>query len=94
LNTDTGSVEVSPQLRDKSIQVLGTFGASGNCRIEGSNDAGTTWATLNDPQGNVLDFGAAKIEQLLESPNMIRPNITAGDGTTNLTVVLISSGNR
>lgn len=51
----------------------------------------TDFAPLNDPQGNALDVAAAKIEQVLENPNAIRPRITAGDGTTSLTVIMLVS---
>ena len=101
LNGDDGAPFVIPNRADKSIQVFGTFGASGNCKIEGSNQqaynpdgslvAGLTYATLNDPQANALDVTAAKIEQVLENPNAIRPRITAGDGATSLTVVMVAT---
>lgn len=76
---------------DRSIQVTGTFGVGGNCRIQGCNEATpVNWATLTDPQGNALDFTAAKIEQVSEMTRWIRPSITAGDGTTSLTVTLLA----
>lgn len=91
-NADTGAPFIGPSYPDKSVQVTGTFGVGGNCRIKGSNFTGTpTWATLNDPQGNALDITAAKIEQLLENVYQIQPEITAGDGTTSLTVRLIAT---
>jgi hypothetical protein len=75
---------------DKSIQIVGTFGSGGKCVIEGSNmDITPIWATLADPQGNLLEVIAAKIEAILENPYQIRPNITAGDGTTNLDIYMI-----
>lgn len=99
LNGDDGAPFVMPYKADKSVQVLGTFGAGGNCRIEGTNQqtytpapavvAGVTYATLNDPQANALDFGSAKIEQVLENVNAIRPRVTAGDGATSLTVIML-----
>lgn len=74
---------------DMSVQVTGTFGVGGSVKIQGSNEATpTTWADLNDPQANALAFTAAKIEQVLEMPRWIRPLVTAGDGTTSLTVIL------
>lgn len=74
---------------DISVQVVGTFGVGGTLLIEGSNQATpANWATLNDPQGNALSFTAAKMEQLLEMPRWIRPRVSAGDGTTSLTVEL------
>lgn len=100
LNGDSGAPFPCPHRADKAVQVYGTFGAAGNCRIEGSNDQGydangtalsPTYAPLNDPQANQLDFTAAKIEEVLENPNLVRPNITGGDGTTLLTVVMIIS---
>jgi hypothetical protein len=72
---------------DRCFQVTGTFGTGGSCTIQGSND-GTNWASLADPQGNALTFTSQKIEQALELPRYVRPNVTAGDGTTNLTVTL------
>ena len=47
------------------------------------------WAALNDPQGNALNVAAAAIEHVQESTASVRPNVTAGDGTTSLTVVMI-----
>ena len=78
---------------DISVQVAGTFGAGGTLLIEGSNQGPaatdiSAYATLNDPQGNALSITAAKIEQVLEMPRWIRPRVSAGDGTTSLTVNL------
>lgn len=101
---DTGKPFVCPHRADKCIQVYGTFGAAGNAKMRGSNNqiydtakgalsggSAPTWATLNDPQANALDFTAAKIEGVLENPNAISPQISAGDGTTSLTVVMVIS---
>ena len=79
----------SVQFADRSVQVIGTFGAAGNLRIEGSIDGGTTWAVLTDPQGNALDFTAAKIEAITELVELVRARVTAGDGTTSLSVYFI-----
>lgn len=77
------------QFADRSVQVLGTFGAGGNLRVEGSNDGGTTYAALNDPQGNALDITLAKAEQVLDLTQNMRPRATAGDGTTLLEVHIL-----
>lgn len=77
-----------PFWSDRSVQVAGTFGAGGNCRIVGSNDR-TNFATLTDPPGNDLDFTSAKIENVAEATLEIKPSITGGDGTTSLTVTLL-----
>lgn len=89
LNTDTGSLVAAPDHLFKDVQVFGTFGAAGNLRIEGSLDGGTTFAALNDAQGNALNMAAAAIERVQETCATVRPNVTAGDGTTSLTVVMI-----
>jgi hypothetical protein len=87
---DTGAPLPCPHLADESVQVVGTFGVGGNCRIEGSNFLETpTYATLNDPQGSALDFALAKVEQILENTYWVRPNITAGDVTTLLDVYML-----
>ena len=87
-NGDDGQRIEMPGSADRSVQIEGTFGAGGNLRIEGSND-GTNYRPLVDPQGNALDITSAKIEQVLEIVRYIRPRVTAGDGTTSLTVTMI-----
>lgn len=86
-NGDDGAPSGFSHYGDKSVQVIGTFGAAGNLRIEGSND-GSNWGVLTDPQGNALDFTAAKIEAVSELTRFIRPRVTAGDGTTSLSVFM------
>lgn len=93
-NGDTGAWADPGQYGDKSVQVYGTFGTGGNAQIQGSNESGTPSnpQTLNDPQGNPLNVGTAKTEQMLENTGQVRPNITAGDGTTDLTIVMLCRG--
>jgi hypothetical protein len=87
-NGDDGTPVPFSQYTDKSVQVVGTFGVGGSVRLEGSNN-GTDWATLTDAQGNDLNISAPKIEMVLEATQYIRPRVTAGDGSTSLTVVLL-----
>lgn len=86
---------------DKCVQIFGTFGASGSITLEGSNDprvesdiANSVWFPLTDPQGGALTKTSAAGEQLLENPVYIRPRVTAGDGTTALTVILCAKYQR
>lgn len=73
----------------RTVQVGGTFGVGGNLAVEGSND-GTTWYTLNDLAGSALGtITAAGLHSIREEPLYIRPHVTAGDGTTSLTVTLV-----
>lgn len=69
---------------DKSVQVVGTFGTGGEVQIEGSNDGGTTWGRLRDPQGTLLAIQDSNLVLVGESPLLIRPVVSAGDGTTDL----------
>ena len=91
LNGDDGAPADWVDYSDRCFQVTGTFGAGGSVTIQGSND-GTNWAALADPQGNALTFTSQRIEQALELPRYVRPNVTAGDGTTSLTVTLCMKG--
>jgi hypothetical protein len=87
-NGDDGAPVAFAQCADRSVQVVGTFGAGGNVKWEGSNDE-VNYATLTDPQGNALDITAAKIEQVSELTAIARPRVSAGDGTTSLTVIAL-----
>lgn len=88
-NGDVGQAIDPLDFADISVQVLGTFGVGGSVQLEGSNQATpTTWHILNDPQGNALTFTTAKLEHLLEGVRWVRPNVTAGDGTTALSVLM------
>jgi hypothetical protein len=70
---------------DRSVQVAGTFGAGGTMQWEGSID-GINFDILNDPFGVPLSFVSAKIRAVTEAVILSRPHVTAGDGTTSLTV--------
>ena len=88
VNGDAGDAVPFAQYTDRSVQVIGTFGVGGNLRLEGSNN-GTDWAVLTDPQGNALDITAPKIEMVSEATLFVRPRVTAGDGSTSLSVLLL-----
>lgn len=89
LNGDTGAPVDWALYADRSVQVLGTFGAGGSVAIEGSNDD-ANFVGLSDARGAALAITAARLEQIEDVSKSIRPNVTAGDGTTNLTVVLFA----
>lgn len=95
LNGDYGAAVAIPAYADRSIQVLGTLGVGGNVRVHGTNKAApdetadADWAVLTDPQGNDLNLAALKIESVTEPVLWIRPKVTAGDGTTAFTVILV-----
>jgi hypothetical protein len=89
---DVGAAVELHHFTDRSVQVVGTFGAGGSVSIEGSNDGGTTWKVLTDPQGNALTFTAAGLEAISEMTQKLRPHVTAGDGTTSLSIYVFSAG--
>lgn len=92
-NGDTGIPVRFSGLADKSVQVSGTFSTGGEVTMEGSMD-NTTWATLNDPQGNPITLTTGGVEAILENPRYVRPNVTGGDGSTDLTVSIGASASK
>ena len=99
LNGDNGqAIDVSP-FQDKSVQIAGVLGGGGVVEVEGallgSPASDGDWRTLNDPQGNILSITMLKLESVLEHVRWVRPRVSAGDGTTNLTVhIFLGSGAR
>ncbi len=87
LNGDTGLPVELYEYGDRSIQLNGTFGAGGSQSFEGSNDS-AIFVVLTDQANAALTSTAAMLKQVLQAARLVRPNITAGDGTTNLTVTL------
>lgn len=82
---------------DKTIHVYGTFGTGGSLTIQGSNkpnEDGTTMVTLHKTDLSAMTFTAAGCFTLLENPLWLRAIVTAGDGTTALTVALTVATSR
>ena len=61
--------------------------------LQGSND-GSTFATLTDLRGNNLAITTARIEQIEDCTYSFKPSVTAGDGTTSLTVIMFARKGR
>lgn len=89
LNTDSGEAVTFGVYTDRSVQVVGTFGTGGTVTMQGSND-NTNFVALSDARGAALAINTARIEQIEDLSYSIKPVITAGDGTTNLKVVLFA----
>lgn len=77
------------KLRDKSVQVAGTFG-SGTVTLKGSND-GVNYVDLKDPLGNTISFTAAGLKQVLEFCRFYKPVIT-GSTDAEVTVTIMAGG--
>ena len=71
-----------------SVQLTGTLGAGGNMQFQGSNLITPTWVALKDLDGVQLDMAALGLKGVREMAYQFRPTITAGDGTTSLSVSL------
>lgn len=90
LNGDDGTPISAAEFADRSIHFFGTFGVGGTIILEGSNEAvPTNWAPLADPQGTAISKTQLSVEQLLELTRWVRPRVTAGDGTTSLSAVML-----
>lgn len=88
-NGDDGDPIPFSQYADKSVQVTGIFGVGGVVTFEGSND-GVNYSPLTDAQGNDLNFTTSKIELVTEATFRVRPRVSAGDGTTSVSVTLLA----
>jgi hypothetical protein len=90
-----GSPIAMPGWSDRSIQLLGDLGTGGAVTMYGSNKAAPDesddddWAILTDPQGNNIALSSLKVEQISELTRWVRPKITAGNGSTSLTAILL-----
>lgn len=107
LNGDTGSPITCMDFADGTVQIGGgtgtdpegatipatVFGVGGSVTLEGSCD-GVNYFALTDPQGNAVTKTAAALEVIEEVPRFFRPNCTAGDGTTDITITLWARRNR
>ena len=87
--TDVGAPIQQAAWSEKTWHAVGTFGAGGNITIEGSND-GTNWSPISTRQGTTpLNLTAAlAMNTSQDRPVFLRPRVTAGDGTTSLTVIV------
>ena len=92
-NGDTGAPVIEAEYADRTVQIGGTFGLNGSVTLEGSND-GATYFPLTDPQGNAITKTAAALEVIQEGPKYMRPSVTAGDGTTAITVTVFARRSR
>lgn len=91
LNGDTGDGKYTTNAKTLMAQLTsGTIGAGGTVIWQGSIDGGTNWFPLNDQAGVAISMTALlATKMILERPLLVRPNVTAGDGTTSLVAMLV-----
>lgn len=96
LNGDVGEYVSLPEYGDLTVTFGGTFGAGGTIKLRGNNgETFTTNPDCTDPQGNAISKTGDGMELVAETPLRIRPEATAGDGSTNLTCrILARRGSR
>lgn len=82
LNGDqTAPMDISDVRPEIAWQVLGTLGAGGSIQLEKSND-GVAWTIVG------AGVVALSTVDALTAARFVRFNVTAGDGTTSLSVIL------
>lgn len=90
--SDTGTPYVSHDDVIRTVQAIGTFGTGGNVTMQASlGGAAGTFGTAHDTAGSDLTLGDSRVEQVQEGPITIRPIVTAGDGTTDIDVIMIET---
>lgn len=83
LNGDDGAPVVLPAMDLVSFQVTGAPGTGGSIQFEASNEATpASWAIV----GSALTAAGMAYPADYAVARNFRPRVTAGDGTTNLTV--------
>lgn len=90
-NSDGAPYTLSGKYADKCVHVFGTLGTGGKLDIQGSNEAApSNWLMVEDQAGANLQISAVpKIKQVLENTLKIRPYVSAGDGSTSFTCLLL-----
>lgn len=88
-NGDSGAQAALPAFADRTVHIDGIFGVGGTVAMQGSNNGGVSWVTLTDTVGAALSRTAESIKTITEAPALIRPIVTAGDGTTSVGVHLV-----
>lgn len=90
LNGNDGELVRLAKFADKTIQVLGNFGSGGVVQVQGRNLTGGAWGVCHDAQG--ADIAVEDNDPIIiaESPLELRPFISAGNGSTDLDVYIVS----
>jgi hypothetical protein len=94
-NGDTGAPVRIPAHADITVQARGTMGVGGSVTMEGTMDdaltpAGGSYGSLHKTDLTNATFTVTgSLLQVLEHPLQIRPNCTAGDGTTSIIIDIL-----
>lgn len=83
LQGDDGAPLQIDEFHHITIHGFGAFDGSANMNIMGSND-GTNFAVTKKHDVGSMILTAASIEKLLTEPRYIKPSVTSGNVSTNL----------
>ncbi len=89
-DNDTGAPVYLARYADKTVQVTGNFSGSAVMSLQGSNLGTPSWGAVNDAQGVVIAPSTNECMVVGGSPLQIRPNITTGNASTDLTVTIVA----
>lgn len=95
--SDTATAAKIPGASDRSVQAKGTFGAGASIAFEVSLDSDAATASFDDTtdlQGTAIALGSKGVEFVTENGVWYKPVITGGDGSTAITVTLLSRRTR
>lgn len=91
---DEGLYIELPNHQDKTVHFYGTFGGA-TASMYGSNDEraisdpdNAEWVLLVDAQANVMSKTSAAMELIIDNPRFLKCDVTGGDGTTAVNIVL------
>lgn len=87
-NANTGTPISVPDYADITVYFGGTFTGGGTVSLKGSLD-GTNYVVLTDPQGNAITKTAEAIEAATENCRYLRPEVTAGGGSTAINIYVM-----
>lgn len=93
LADDDGQWRLLEHYREKCLHVFGEFSGA-ILTFEGSNEDAnvgepTSPIQLKDQTGNIIAFTSPGISHVLENPRYVRPKITGGDGSTDLSLLMV-----
>lgn len=86
---DDGAPVDASRFADKTVGFYGVFGG-GTAKLQGSMFPDTGWVNLTDANGTPIERTEEGLALVLENPRYIRPVIDSGDGTTEISVVLVA----
>ncbi len=92
LNGDSGQPVTIPGAADMSVQVIIVAAGTGDTIIlEGSlEETPSNWFQLRDGGNNLISFTGDDGEAISPMVMHVRPRVTAGDGTTEFTAILLA----